>query len=342
MRKRTGYIKDSVANFAAKTGFLDIYAFARKKLVGPQLAILLYHSICPNDGNWFGSEVSPTNFNIQMEYFSRKYEILSLNDLVVKFKQPKSLPANAVVITFDDGYKNNYVYAYPILKKYSMPATIFVTTGNIGNGQMFWWDKVAYVLDHTTASHIQLDEIGDFILKSKFDRQNARSSIVEKLKTLSEKQKNLMVSKLLYLANTTIPHNMGNELRLSWEEIKEMSNQRITFGAHSVSHAILTRVSPEQAKYEILQSKKDIEENTKLRVTAFSYPNGDYEPMLVKFVKDSGFECAFSVKPNKLINPKDNIYTLGRLGAVDNLNKFKVELCGIWGDLQQFLGQKVN
>lgn len=126
---------------------------------------------------------------------------------------------------------------------------------------------------------------------------------------------------------------------LSWKEVLEMSNCGIDFGAHSVNHPVLTNLPMEQAKYEITKSKKDIELMIGKNVTAFSYPDGDFNDELINHVKENGFVCAVSVYPHKLIGVKDNLWALNRISASVDFEKFKVMLCGLWGDLQSILNR---
>lgn len=254
-------------------------------------------------------------------------------------QEGKSLPEKAVVITFDDGYKDNYLYAYPSLNKYHIPATIFLTTAHVGRGKLFWWDKVNYVIQHTTVNQLNLGELGNYLLQSELDKFYAKPIIVEGLKKLSEEEKNLLIEKLLNILEVDIPTDLGKQLILSWDEVREMSNDGIAFGAHSVNHSVLTNLPLRQAKWEITQSKKDIEEKIGTQATAFSYPNGDFNAELVEFIRESGFTYAVSAGTPRLISSKDNPYTLSRIGLGEDFHKSKVIISGLWGDLQGMLRQ---
>ena len=115
-------VKGLLAAVANHSRFLDAYGFVRRKLTKSQVAILIYHRVSPKQDTWSLEPLSPQSFEMQMKYFCQNYEIISLDGLVECIKQGKPLPEKAVVITFDDGYKDNYCYARPILKKYHVPA----------------------------------------------------------------------------------------------------------------------------------------------------------------------------------------------------------------------------
>jgi peptidoglycan/xylan/chitin deacetylase (PgdA/CDA1 family) len=316
-------------------GFLDTYAFIRRKLTKSQVAILMYHRVGPKNDNWSLESLDPQSFLKHMEYFSRKFELISLNELVRYIRQRKSLPEKAVVITFDDGYRDNYLYAYPIIKKHNIPTTIFLTTGHIGTNRLFWWDKVSYIVKHTTVNKLNLGEFGSYILSSDVDKSLINITITEKLKKITEDEKQFLMEKLLIASNVLdIPSEVGKNLILSWEHVKEMMNGGIDFGAHSVNHPILTNMPLEQAKWEIMQSMQNIEEKLGKKVDGFSYPNGDFNSAISKFIQDSGFSWAVTVSPNKLISSKDNPYELSRIGIFEDFTRFKFMFCGLLGDLQ--------
>lgn len=329
--------KGLLAAAADRSRFLDAYGFARRKLTKSQIAILIYHRVSPRRDSWSLEPLSPQSFERQMRYFSQNYEILPLDRLVEHIKQGEPLPEKAVVITFDDGYKDNYRYAYPILKKYHVPATIFLTTGHIGTGNLFWWDKVSYIIQHTYLDQLNLEEFGTFSMRSEREKSRASSIITERLKKLPGGKKDLLIDDLLTISGVEIPADFGKELILSWDEISEMSHDGIAFGAHTVNHPILTNLPFEQAEREIVQSKNDIEKMIGHQVTAFSYPNGDFNADIAKLVRTCGFACAVAVSPSRPISPRDSIYELSRIGVGGDFSKSKVIFCGLWADLKSVL-----
>lgn len=327
-------VKGMLADAADYSRFLDAYAFLRRKLTRSQIIILMYHRISPMRDIWSLKPLNPRSFELQIRYFCRNYDILPLDTLVEYIKHDERLPEKAVVITFDDGYKDNYRYAYPILKKYHIPATIFLTTGHIGKGNLFWWDKVSYIILHTDVGQLDVEELGIFSLQSERERYNASSIIIERFKMLSGEKKDLLINNLLNKSGVEIPDDLGEDLVLSWDEIREMSQGGIAFGAHTVNHPILINISLEQAKREIVQSKNDIETMIGRQVTSFSYPNGDFNADVAELVRGSGFACAVAVSPNRLIRPRDFVYGLSRIGMNEDFSKSKVMLCGLWMDLK--------
>lgn len=328
-------IKAAASAIANHSGFLSAYTFL-KGLATPQVVILLYHRVSPDEDNWFLTKpLSPQSFEKQVEDFSQSYELLSLDKLAWYIQQKKALPKKALVITLDDGYKDNYLHAYPILKKYHAPATIFLATGHIGTDRLFWYNKVQYVIHATCLVEADVADLGKFRLQSRSDRLKASSVVVERLKRMPEWERNSLVDRLANALSVNIPDDLAKGFVLSWDEVREMSSDGIAFGAHTVSHPILTNLPLEQAKWEIAQSKKDIEERLGQPVTAFAYPNGgtrDFNTQITNFVKESGFLYAVTAIP-QWIGPKANIYELGRIYVSEDPNQFKVLFSGLYSDL---------
>lgn len=324
-------IKGFTASIANYSGILDSYAFLRRKLKQSQVAILLYHRIYPRIDGYL-KPMNPENFERQMEYLHRNFTIVSLDDLVNYIKSEKSLPKKAAVVTLDDGYKDNYLYAFPILQKYRVPATIFLTTNCITNNSLFWWDQVSYVIQHTSVKQLNLDGIGFFQLQPKYRKVHVQSTIIERLKKVTEKDKNLLIERLRKLSRVEIPYDVGKELILSWNDITEMHKSNIGFGAHTANHPILANVTLEQARSEIVESKKSIEDRLGANVTSFAYPDGNFNPRIVELVRKSGFTNAVTIT-RKLTGLRDCVFKLCRINAPEDFNEFKMCLSGLSCDL---------
>jgi peptidoglycan/xylan/chitin deacetylase (PgdA/CDA1 family) len=329
MRKKLVNVATKLSN---DLGFFDIYGTIRRKITKSQVAILLYHRVGPAGANWSLQPLSPDIFKEQIDYFSRSGEIISLEVLANYMKEGKSLPKKTVVITFDDGYYDNYMYAYPILKRFKVPATIFLTTGHISSDELFWWDKVGYILQHAKTQRIDLGDMGSHSLESAKDKAKAHGNITKKLKNISEDIKNLAIEKISEVSGVDIPRGLGRELIMSWNDVKEMHNSGIDFGAHSVNHPLLTNVPLERAKWEITQSKKDVENSLGVEVRTFSYPNGDCNAELKGLCEKAGFVCAASVSPSHLIRASDSVYSLSRISMTEYPNLYKLVSSGFQED----------
>jgi len=274
-----------------------------------------------------------------MRYLSKTHKILPLNRIAEYLREGRHLNKKVAVVTFDDGYKDNYNNAFPILKKYEVPATVFLVTGHIGSENLFWYDKVRYLIWNTKLKKIKVNGFGDFLLESKSDKLNSSFMIVEKLKKIPNEKKNHLIEKLVNVFDVDIPRGLGKDVILSWDEVKEMSESGIDFGAHTVTHPILTRIPLDQAKFEISQSKKDIEKRLNKPVDTFCYPNGtssDFNKNIIDLLKAIGFTCAVTTNPATRPS-KMNLYKLGRLPNAWNHESFKFLVSGCYSDASNIL-----
>jgi peptidoglycan/xylan/chitin deacetylase (PgdA/CDA1 family) len=321
----------------SKTGLFYVYGFLRFHLVKQQVPIIAYHRVSmPTDYPWSLTPVTPQKFEQEMIYLSHRYQIISLDELITSFKKSKTLPPKTAVVTFDDGYKDTYLNAYPILKKYNIPATVFLTTGHIGTGKLFWWDKVRYVVWKTKLNTLDLDEFGIYPLNSPGNRLQVANIIEKKLKILPDEEKSKSIDMLIQQSSVDIPSKLGAELVLSWDEIKEMSKNGINFGSHTVNHPILTRIPLEAARKEILDSKKHIEKELGQEVTTFCYPNGepdDFNSDIEEILESNGIKCAITLTPAAFFSPASRLYELPRIPGTASFDTFKFVTSGLYTDL---------
>lgn len=289
----------------------------------------MYHRVSPCRDDFFPSSISPEIFEQQIRYLRSNFQIVSLEDLARSISSSTSLPKKAVAITFDDGYKDNFVYAYPILEKYCIPAIIFLITGHINSETLFWWDLISYITKYARGDELSSKNIGTYSLISKSCRLHAEKCIIKILKRLSLQKRWSIIQELLLDSGVSVVDNIGKDTVLSWSDVKEMSKGEITFGAHTVNHPILTQESMEVVRKEILQSKADIERRLSKTVNFFSYPNGYFNDEIMNAVKEAGFSCATATKPFRLIDGKDNVYCLNRIPVFSDFHLFKAMLSGI-------------
>ncbi|MBW1678997.1 MAG: polysaccharide deacetylase family protein [Deltaproteobacteria bacterium] len=310
------------------TASLKMIKYIRQKIFKNfRLIILMYHRVDEPTADYFNLCVPPSNFEKQMRYLKKNYRVISLKTLAQYIRSKKSLPDDCVVITFDDGYRDNHTNAYPILKKYGLPATIFLTIGYINNNELPWWDRLARIVEEGRKKIVNLDLPAEICperikkpLSEIFSGETAISkkkinSLASLFKEVSEDQKNLTLN---YLEEKILPPMESSEM-LSWTQIKEMSNNNISFGSHTFTHPILTKVDADRAKYEILISRIELERKIGKHFFCFSYPNGteqDFNEEIIKMVEESGYVCACSAINGKN-GLKNDLFSLRRIWGGD-------------------------
>jgi peptidoglycan/xylan/chitin deacetylase (PgdA/CDA1 family) len=250
-----------------------------------------------------------------MKHFVRNYKILPLDDIVWRIKNQRSL-RRCLAITFDDGFRNNYENAYPILKMFDIPATIFLTTGYIDNQTPPWFIRFRYLFMKTKKAFYQFPTENDVLFLPMHTTQQKRLAsdrIMHYLQTCPNRQRLILMEKFADDLEVDDFRSL-NDMMLSWPQITAMSEDGISFGAHTVNHPILSTLSKNEAEQEILNSKRVIQMRTGRPVTAFAYPFGQkhhYNKAVISILQRSSFEYALTTELGP-ITPKSNLYQINR------------------------------
>ena len=234
----------------------------------PAFFVLVYHRTCAS-GNGRPYMATPVDiFEQHMKFIKDNFKIVSMTD-GLKHVYEKKEKKICVSVNLDDGYMDNYLYAYPVLRKYNVPATIFLTTDYIGKNPVFWWDKVF----NAASSDEQITDHINTMLRAEKEPEIQRmiKEMEDKALLLKKAQPSMM---------------------LGWEEIRKMKKDGINFGSHTKTHKNLCLLSDEEAMEELAGSKKVLEENLGLEAIEFSYPFGIYDERIKRLVKKAGFGYA--------------------------------------------------
>ena len=295
---------------------------------------LLYHRVnyLRNDINLLA--VNPDNFYEQMVYLKRNYKIMKFDE------EWDALDQEAVCITFDDGYFDNYQYAIPILEELNIPATIFISTGNLNTQKEYWWDELERNLLLENWHYDQVFELKDdiFSCKWKTDTYEERKELYNTLHWLM--LKNINVSKredwMQQLRNWSKAGLNGrkNNYSLQLNEMDEFPTELITIGAHTVNHPSLSKLTEEEQRYEITTSKDTLEKIFKQKVKVFSYPFGtlnDYNECTINICRECGFNKVASNYPG-IWDSQCDLFQIPRYIIRDwNIADFKDEIRLFWG-----------
>ncbi|MFH1898233.1 MAG: polysaccharide deacetylase family protein [Candidatus Desantisbacteria bacterium] len=263
----------------------------------PICMILRYHSIIADSKDEFicvtpSVTMLKSEFEKQIRYLTKRYNILSLEQLIDGIKEKKVVPENSMVITFDDGYRDNYLYAYPILKKYNAIATIYLTVDHIGNNSMLWMHKVIYLLNNARVKQVTINGV-DFKIETKLEKKDAELKITSMMKKINQDKRDGFLAELAQKLEVEIGDNIDNAM-MSWGDAREMMKDGFLFGSHTLSHCNLPNSL--HVTNELLISKEKMERNLNCKVNLFSYPNGGaesyYNEEIKQKVKMSGYICA--------------------------------------------------
>ncbi len=266
---------------------------------GRNAQILIYHRVNDEGDPYFGG-ISPALFERQMAYVSSRFTVLPLEELVAALGA-RAVPPNAIAVTLDDGYRDNYLEAFPVFQRHSIPATIFLATSAVGSEQTLWHDDVFSAFRETKSP--TLDAFGPRSiggsLASVGDRLHVMRQVLETVRAVPDDERAEAVVKLREALNVG-PSRPVPGLMLTWDEAREMSRGGIRFGSHTVSHPILSRVDRDRARRELSDSKAVIEERLGLPVVGFAYPNGtpaDFRSETKTLLDECGYRFAVTTTP---------------------------------------------
>ncbi|MGH9764936.1 MAG: polysaccharide deacetylase family protein, partial [Blastocatellia bacterium] len=220
---------------------------------------------------------SPDEFRRQMKFVRQNFDVLSFSELNSLERERQAWPRRALIVTFDDGYLDNYSNAFPVLKEFAVPGTIFLSTGFIGKRTLFWWDLIAYCFKQTELDSAVLEEISltPFALRDGLERVAAIDSVLRWVKRVPDCVKNRFVAALPKRLGMVLGDERFPRMHLNWDVVREMAASGIEFGSHTVTHPVLANVSLDQLRIEVRESKKEIESHTGRQALTFSYPVGN-------------------------------------------------------------------
>ncbi len=315
-----------------------------KKPRFPNKLILLYHSIAEVNTDPWSLVVTPKHLAEQLEILRKQYRIIRLEELAQDYLNGR-IHDCSVAITFDDGYANNLYNAKPLLERFDMPATMFLTSEYVGKDHEFWWDELDRILlqggplpeslkitINGTSYNWNINQAADNSAgESPFQRvwrawENLPTprhlvylKLWEIIKTLQYEEQLSVLNYLRIWAS--LPQLCRSTHRtLSHEEaIKLAEGDLIEIGCHTKTHPVLSTISAEFQRDEIISSKNDLQELLGMPVTSFSYPYGtenDYNDITVSIVKEAGFKCAFS-NNTKIVKQDPDLFQLPRTNVED-------------------------
>ncbi|PCJ27275.1 MAG: hypothetical protein COA96_03570 [SAR86 cluster bacterium] len=299
--------------------------FRRIKSPGNGLYCFNYHRIGSPDATQFDPNVfscTAANFEKHLLYYKKEFRLIDINELCQLAKTKSPINEKLALITFDDGYIDNFTVALPLLKKHNMSAVFFLPTEFIGNMQIPWWDEAAWLIKSCTNDSVKLSNWSKPIV---IDRSHLHISIREVLKCLKAEDNISMKEKLselydvLQIEEGKSPND--ERLFLNWDEVKELCAAGMGIGSHSNSHKILSHLPLAEQKQEILVSIQVLQEKLNMRVSAFAYPVGGentYSPETINLLVAHDIDVAFTFIEGVNTNLFDNRYELGRIPVYDN------------------------
>ncbi|MEW5804340.1 MAG: polysaccharide deacetylase family protein [bacterium] len=292
--------------------------------------ILMYHRVGGDeDKSLYG--ISKQNFERQMQFLREHMRPIPLSFLVDRLQNRSPIPPKSVVVTFDDGYADNYFNAYPVLRKYRIPATIFLVAGYISTGKRFWWDQLRAVVQRNPNLPTVLEK--DCFLPPRVLARwlsggpHSYQELAESLIAHIWRNQNTCPDHWIELLGRGLEKDLSTDdyAPLTWEQVKEMSHHDLEFGSHTVSHPNMVHLPSEEVEDELRMSKKIIEKHLGCPVEGFAYPIGQcehYDNRIKTLVHKVGFQYACTAQFGCIYPENWDILSLRRIPPPNSLPCF--------------------
>lgn len=296
----------------------------------PRLTVLTYHRIADPTTNLFYDPVisaTPDSFRAQIKWLCDHTHILTLQALIDRAQNDTLWQEPTVLVTFDDGYRDNFEVALPILAERNVPATFFIPTAFLDTPRLPWWDHVAYVIKYTRVPRFTLERSLDRsrsplqIDVEATPRATAIATIIHALLDDTIDDERRFLDELASRAEVVVNGEcLGRSLFMSWDQVRQLPEYgaKFTIGSHSHSHPNLARLDEDSQRYELTVSKQVLETRTGCEIDALAYPYGwpgTYTSRTKAIASEAGYRLAFASREGTNQSDTFDPWEIRRLGV---------------------------
>jgi peptidoglycan/xylan/chitin deacetylase (PgdA/CDA1 family) len=298
--------------------------------------ILKYHRMRPagrevlsnQPGGEFSAGVGARHFEAHLSLITRWFKPISMTEMGWAVARGKALSNRAVALTFDDGYRDNYEVAYPLLKRYGVPASFFVCPGLIDSNQGFWWDEIYALVEKTTATELNIEKViqaaglpsysqdGVLSLLTGQQKISAGERLVAQGKQMSPQMLTIFLERLKEVLGNPVDPNLRKHTLMNWDEIGEMHHNGMEIGSHTMTHPMLTQVSESIVRKELGEARARLSEVLGIAPAGFVYPSGAFTATARNIVKEVGHIYACTSKSGFIREAADQ-HLLPRVNVSD-------------------------
>lgn len=270
-----------------------------------ELTILAYHRIggpvgvddYPYDHDLVSATVK--GFEWQMKYLKKNFNPVTFRQVKASLEGSVRLPPRAVIVSFDDGFDDNYRFAFPVLKQLGVPATFFVSTGYLGKPETFWFDRVVYLMKNTSQRRLVIDLEG---APTELDadmsgRYRQAIDLVVALRAVADTKRLELLASVNRQLGSALPASDELSRPMSWEMVIEMAAAGMEIGSHTVSHPNLVQLTSERLVQELTESRQVVEKHTGQQPVVIAYPVGNrlnFNENVIEVTREAGYSLAAS------------------------------------------------
>jgi peptidoglycan/xylan/chitin deacetylase (PgdA/CDA1 family) len=287
--------RELAATVLKRSGALALLEMVRSK---PGILIVNHHRVGDAANTRFDRDVfsaSADSFDMQLQYFKHHFPIVAGEELedLVSGKTP--LKRTYIAITFDDGYINDYLVSFPILKANGCAGTFFLVPQYVGTATVPWWDEIAYLVRNSPKPQIALQYPVPVTISLEGNREEAIRNVLRHYKRPDNHDGERLLGELREQAGCAVP-STGRRF-ITWDEAREMRSAGMAIGSHTQSHGILGQMAPEAQRWELSESRKNIEAGIGTDVRSLAYPvgiHGAFDQTTESIARSLGYKMCFS------------------------------------------------
>jgi peptidoglycan/xylan/chitin deacetylase (PgdA/CDA1 family) len=293
----------------------------------PGLVVFTYHRIAdPFTDHFYDPVISatPKSFRTQIKWLHSRFQIVALDELLSRLQAASPWRELVVLLTFDDGYRDNFDIAVPILREHGVPATFFIPTAFLESPQLPWWDHIAYVIKKTTAQRLTLEMAPGSImepLKINIDptqRSVAIMAIVRAFLDGTVIDESWFLNQLEVQAGVTVDSaTLGRTLFMSWDQVGQLAGAGLTIGSHAHTHRKLAGLDEQSQLFELTESRRVLKQRLNREIRALAYPYGwpgTFSPRTRSLAAETGYDIAFGSQVGVNRYGKIDLFEVKRLG----------------------------
>ncbi|MBA2620614.1 MAG: polysaccharide deacetylase family protein [Acidobacteria bacterium] len=325
-------MKKTFLNLLYKTGgFAPFHRFNRNRFL-----ILTYHRFSETETPF---AVSRRQFAAHLAYLTKYRKVLSFDEISEHLQNGEKLPENAAIVTIDDGYHDAYEIAFPLLKKFGAPATLFAITDFIDGKIWVWTDKMRFIAMRMKAEKSTVEigtqriELENKTADKIFLSGSKANSVLKKMPDAEKDHEIARIARELKVGMPDLPPETNAPL--SWTQAREMDASGVSLQSHSVTHPMLTQVSENRLNFELNESKQKLEEILQKKINAFCYPSGMFDENVWQAVKRNAYRCAVTTRYG-FNREEANRFLLNRIDAQPDVVHFAQTVSGFEDFRQKF------
>lgn len=304
-------------------------------LVSPKAKrVLLYHRFSKKP-DLTGIKTESRVFDWQLSLLKRSWNVLTLGQFLAAFHKKQTLPARTAVITIDDGYLDFYEVAYPLLLKYNLPATFFPTINFVVGHSWLWPDILSYILDKASGASLKI-VYEQSVFQGQIENPGKRRQLWQQLSDfcseLPDRRKWDFIRALSKMTGVKVPPEPVVEYApVNYDQLREMSQNGIEIGAHSLNHPILSRVDENVLEKELCEPKEILEAQLGIEIHSLAYPSGraiDINATVVQYAKKCGYLGAVVTRRDHEWYTRPDPFQVPRIGVGNSKTDFCWKLYG--------------